>query len=84
MKNQKECKDFVEYKKCINTLVKKSKCSSEAKEMAIIYLESRVKFAIDCKTGNKIVDFREGERILVESEMQSEIDGIYDRLEQYL
>lgn len=73
---QKECNQFRKYKKCINSVVKKSKCNSQLKATADTYLESRIKFAIDCNTGHKIVEIREEERVLIESEMQSEIDGI--------
>ncbi len=78
VQNDNECHHFLLYQKCINSIVDKSKCDSKVKDIAIGYLESRVKIADNiCKTVvKKFKETDKEERILVESEMQSAVDGM--------
>ncbi len=78
VQDDNECYRFLLYQQCINSIVNKSKCSSKVKDIAIGYLESRVKIADNiCKTiVKKFEETDKEERILVESEMQSAVDGM--------
>jgi len=79
IENVKECNLFDVYKKCITSAVEKSQCKPHVKEFAIKYLESRVKFAIDCRTYRKLFDESMAKnKILVETEMQSAVNVILE------
>lgn len=83
IQNENDCNNFVLYQRCITSIVKKSKCDTKIKDTAIGYLESRVKIADNvCKTVVKKFKARDEEkRILVESGMQSAVDGMSSFLE---
>ncbi|CAG2113116.1 unnamed protein product [Medioppia subpectinata] len=77
--NVMECNQYNAYRKCIITIVDKSQCKPHVKKFAIQYLESRVKFAINCQTYAKIFDESKAkDKVLVESEMQSAVDVILE------
>ncbi len=82
VQNDNECNHFLLYQKCINSIVNKSKCDSKVKDIAIGYLESRVKIENNiCKTVVKKFEEKDKEeRILVESEMQSAVDSMPSKI----
>ena len=76
IKSAEECDQLEAYKRCVERIVSKSKCNPKLKNIAIQYLESRIKLTIDCKTGIRFAERTQTERVLIKPQMQSQVDGI--------